>query len=93
MNVFGAIAVIKGFLPYFRARRRGHIVNITSMAALSPCRELPITAGSKFALEGIFGGFEQGTPRAGNRGDGRGAGVVSDGLGWTVDGSSAAAHC
>ncbi|MDR6913772.1 short-subunit dehydrogenase [Pseudomonas sp. 3296] len=31
VNVFGAVAVIKAFLPYFRKRRAGHILNITSL--------------------------------------------------------------
>lgn len=31
VNVFGAVAVMKAFLPFMRARRRGRILNITSM--------------------------------------------------------------
>ncbi|VED49611.1 short-chain dehydrogenase [Raoultella terrigena] len=30
VNVFGAVAMIKAFVPWFRARRAGHILNITS---------------------------------------------------------------
>ena len=32
VNVFGAVAMIKAVLPAMRRRRRGHIINITSMA-------------------------------------------------------------
>jgi NADP-dependent 3-hydroxy acid dehydrogenase YdfG len=32
VNVFGAVAMIKAVLPSMCGRRRGHIVNITSMA-------------------------------------------------------------
>ncbi len=31
VNVFGAVAIAKAVLPFMRARRRGHILNITSM--------------------------------------------------------------
>src|SRR6201996_2769335 len=31
VNVFAAVAVTQAFVPRFRERRRGHIVNITSM--------------------------------------------------------------
>jgi NAD(P)-dependent dehydrogenase (short-subunit alcohol dehydrogenase family) len=34
VNVFGAVAVAKAFLPRFRERRRGFIVNVTSMGGL-----------------------------------------------------------
>jgi NAD(P)-dependent dehydrogenase (short-subunit alcohol dehydrogenase family) len=53
VNVFGAVAVIKAFLPFFRARRRGHIVNITSMGGFITMPGIAYYCGSKFALEGI----------------------------------------
>jgi short-subunit dehydrogenase len=31
VNVFGSVVMIKAVLPYMRTRRRGHILNITSM--------------------------------------------------------------
>ncbi|WP_163372208.1 SDR family NAD(P)-dependent oxidoreductase, partial [Enterobacter hormaechei] len=33
VNVFGAVAMIKAVLPGMRQRRRGHIINITSMGS------------------------------------------------------------
>jgi len=53
VNVFGAVAVIKAVLPQMRERRRGHIVNITSMGGLMTLPGLAYYHGSKFALEGI----------------------------------------
>jgi NAD(P)-dependent dehydrogenase (short-subunit alcohol dehydrogenase family) len=53
VNVFGAVAVIKAFLPYLRTRRRGHIVNITSMGGFVTMPGITYYGGSKFALEGI----------------------------------------
>jgi NAD(P)-dependent dehydrogenase (short-subunit alcohol dehydrogenase family) len=53
VNVFGAVAVIKAVLPHMRARRRGRIVNVTSMGGLMTLPGLAWYHGSKFALEGI----------------------------------------
>lgn len=53
VNVFGAVAVIKAFLPFMRVRRRGHIVNITSMGGTITMPGIAYYCGSKFALEGI----------------------------------------
>jgi NAD(P)-dependent dehydrogenase (short-subunit alcohol dehydrogenase family) len=53
VNVFGAVAVMKAFLPAMRARRRGHIINITSMGGHITFPGIAYYAGSKFALEGI----------------------------------------
>ncbi|WBO23720.1 oxidoreductase [Sphingomonas abietis] len=52
-NVFGAVATIKAVLPRMRARRAGHILNITSMGGLMTMPGLAYYHGSKFALEGI----------------------------------------
>lgn len=52
-NVFGAVAVIKAFLPFFRARRQGRILNITSMGGTITMPGISYYCGSKFALEGI----------------------------------------
>jgi NAD(P)-dependent dehydrogenase (short-subunit alcohol dehydrogenase family) len=53
VNVFGPVAVIKAFLPFMRQRRRGHIINITSMAGHITMPGVAYYCGSKFALEGI----------------------------------------
>ncbi|WP_343731514.1 oxidoreductase [Duganella sp.] len=53
VNVFGAVAMMKAFLPGFRTRRRGHIINITSMGGFITMPGIAYYAGSKFALEGI----------------------------------------
>ncbi len=53
VNVFGAVAVMKAFVPFMRQRRRGHIVNITSMGGTITMPGIAYYCGSKFALEGI----------------------------------------
>lgn len=53
VNVFGAVSVMQAVLPYLRARRAGHIVNITSVSGLVGWPSLGIYSGTKFALEGI----------------------------------------
>ena len=53
VNVFGPVAMIKAVLPYMRTRRRGHVVNITSMGGYLTMPGIAYYCGSKFALEGI----------------------------------------
>ena len=53
VNVFGAVAMMKAVLPYMRARRKGRILNVTSMGGLMTMPGLSYYHGSKFALEGI----------------------------------------
>ncbi len=55
VNVFGAVAAIKAVLPFMRQRRRGHILNITSMGGLMTFPGIAYYHGSKYALEGISG--------------------------------------
>ena len=52
-NVFGPVAMIKAVLPGMRTRRRGHIVNVTSMGGFITMPGVAYYCGSKFALEGI----------------------------------------
>ena len=52
-NVFGPVAMIRAVLPGMRQRRRGHIINVTSMGGFITMPGLPFYCGSKFALEGI----------------------------------------
>jgi NAD(P)-dependent dehydrogenase (short-subunit alcohol dehydrogenase family) len=53
VNVFGPLAILRAILPLMRARRSGHIIQMTSVSGLVgwPC--LGVYAGSKHALEGI----------------------------------------
>src|SRR5579859_4755579 len=53
VNVFGAVAMMKAVLPGMRKRRRGHILNITSMGGFITMPGISYYCGSKFALEGI----------------------------------------
>lgn len=53
VNVFGAVAMIQAVLPHMRARRAGHILNITSMGGFITMPGIAYYCGSKFALEGI----------------------------------------
>lgn len=53
VNVFGAVAMTRAVLPYMRRRRRGHILNITSMGGHITLPGIAYYCGSKFALEGI----------------------------------------
>ena len=53
VNVFGPVAMMKAVLPGMRARRRGHIVNVTSMGGFITMPGISFYCGSKFALEGI----------------------------------------
>ena len=53
VNLFGAVAVMQATLPSMRARRAGHIVNITSMGGLTTWPGIGVYCASKFALEGL----------------------------------------
>ncbi|TLP71543.1 oxidoreductase [Pseudomonas nitroreducens] len=53
VNVFGAVAMVQAVLPHMRQRRRGHILNITSMGGYITMPGIAYYCGSKFALEGI----------------------------------------
>ena len=53
VNVFGAVAAMKAVLPFMRERRKGHILNVTSMGGLMTMPGISFYHGSKFALEGI----------------------------------------
>ncbi|KVG01821.1 short-chain dehydrogenase [Burkholderia vietnamiensis] len=53
VNVFGAVAMTKAVVPFMRTRRRGRILNITSMGGHVTMPGIAYYCGSKFALEGI----------------------------------------
>lgn len=52
-NLFGPVAMMKAVLPGMRERRRGHIVNVTSMGGFITMPGIAFYCGSKFALDGI----------------------------------------
>lgn len=49
-NTFGPIAMIKAFLPKFRSKKAGTIINVTSSVALKPYPLFSIYTGSKVAI-------------------------------------------
>ncbi len=49
-NTIGTMAVTQAFLPQFRARRDGVIVNVTSAVTLKPLILLPVYTASKAAV-------------------------------------------
>jgi NAD(P)-dependent dehydrogenase (short-subunit alcohol dehydrogenase family) len=51
-NVFGLFAMTRAVLPGMRARRRGHVINITSVAGLAGFPGSAYYAASKHAVEG-----------------------------------------
>jgi len=53
VNVWGALAVIQAALPYLRARRAGHIVNVGSISGLACWNGTGIYGATKFALDCI----------------------------------------
>jgi len=53
VNVFGTVAMIQAVLPSMRARRNGHIINISSVSGRVAWSGLGIYSGCKFALTGI----------------------------------------
>lgn len=52
VNVFGPIAAIQAVLPYFRKRRAGHVITITSVSGVAAWAGTGVYCGSKHALEG-----------------------------------------
>lgn len=52
-NLFGVIRVTKAFTPYFRERKRGMFINITSMFGLIGYPTCSIYSATKFALDGF----------------------------------------
>ncbi|WP_117195966.1 oxidoreductase [Rhizobium terrae] len=52
-NVFGLFAMTRAVLPGMRARRRGHVINITSMAGFMGLPSSGYYAASKHAVEGF----------------------------------------
>ena len=52
-NVFGLLNVTRAVLPSMRKRRRGHIVNISSVAGYAAATGFGVYSSTKFAVEGL----------------------------------------
>ena len=51
-NVFGALWVTQAALPYLRAQRSGHIIQVSSIGGITAFQNVGIYHASKWALEG-----------------------------------------
>jgi NAD(P)-dependent dehydrogenase (short-subunit alcohol dehydrogenase family) len=56
-NLFGVMNVVRAILPHFRARKAGHIVNISSGGGLFSLPAMALYCSSKFAVEGFSEGI------------------------------------
>ncbi len=52
-NVFGALWVTQAALPFLRAQRSGHIIQVSSIGGITAFQNLGIYHASKWALEGF----------------------------------------
>ena len=59
VNFKGPLAVMTAVLPFLRGQRSGHIVNISSIAGLTPMAGSGLCAEAKFALEGVSEALSQ----------------------------------
>ena len=53
VNFFAAVRVVQKALPYLRAQRSGHIINISSIAGFAPGTGWSMYCAAKFALSGL----------------------------------------
>ena len=52
VNVFGVMRMVREVLPHMRARRRGRIVNLSSVQGFIPAPYMAVYGASKHAIEG-----------------------------------------
>lgn len=53
VNVFGLMKITRAVLPHLRARRSGHIINLSSVGGLASSAGWGLYCSTKFAVEGI----------------------------------------
>ncbi|PSL28860.1 SDR family NAD(P)-dependent oxidoreductase [Chitinophaga ginsengisoli] len=53
VNVFGTLNVIRKAMPYMRAQRSGHIINISSIAGIAPATGWAVYGAAKHAVIGL----------------------------------------
>ncbi|WP_394778360.1 oxidoreductase [Undibacterium sp.] len=58
-NVFGVLNVTRAVLPHMRARRAGHIINISSIGGYYAYVGWGVYGATKFAVEGLTEGLAQ----------------------------------
>jgi NAD(P)-dependent dehydrogenase (short-subunit alcohol dehydrogenase family) len=59
VDVFAPVRIIRAALPYLRAQRSGHIINITSIAGRAPGPGAALYSAAKYALEGLSASLAQ----------------------------------
>ena len=84
-NYFGVVDTIKAVLPAMRARRSGHIINISSMTGLVANPPNAYYSSTKFALEALTEALAQEVEAARHQGDRDRARRVPHRLGCAVD--------
>jgi NAD(P)-dependent dehydrogenase (short-subunit alcohol dehydrogenase family) len=59
VDVFAPFRIIRAALPYLRAQRSGHIINVTSIAGRAPGAGSALYSAAKYALEGMSASLAQ----------------------------------
>ncbi|CAN7324233.1 oxidoreductase [Arthrobacter sp. LjRoot78] len=57
-NVYGVMRMTKAVLPYMRARRRGRIINVSSLSGFVPGPFMAVYVSTKHAVEGWSGSLD-----------------------------------
>ncbi len=84
VNFFGLCRMIHVVLPGMRARKKGHIVNLSSIGGLRAFPSLGYYCASKFCGGGALRVAMAGSRAARHSGHARRAEWLSNRLGWTV---------
>lgn len=59
VNLFGVIQLTKAILPSMRKRKKGLIINLSSMSGIFGVGFTSVYCGTKFAIEGVFRSLRQ----------------------------------